>query len=63
MEYVCIFDDCDEVAKYALTARWPDGQEWRREVCLTHVTRGIHSLLDFREPEIGKPSLSMVPLV
>src|SRR4051794_29217274 len=41
--HMCVFDDCEATADYALTARWPDGQVWRRDVCLVHVARGIAS--------------------
>src|SRR5262245_26403771 len=36
----CVFDDCYEPADYELTATWPDGQVWTRQVCLVHTARG-----------------------
>ena len=62
MERVCVFDDCDEQAKYMLTARWPDGQFWRREVCAAHMSRGIESLHKFRGLGAGEPSITLVAL-
>jgi hypothetical protein len=58
IEHVCVFDDCEEVADYALTARWNDGQVWRREVCLVQMARGIKSLQDFRGVEAGEPIIT-----
>jgi hypothetical protein len=62
IEHICIFDDCEEVADYALTARWSDGQVWRREVCLVHMPRGIESLQKFRGPAAGEPIITQVAL-
>ena len=59
----CVFDDCDEVAAYSLTARWPDGHECKRNVCLVHTPRGIDSLKHFREPEDGEPVIAQVALM
>jgi hypothetical protein len=59
---VCIFDDCHEPADYRLTARWPDGKTWSRNVCLVHMTRGIESLQRFRAPEAGEPTISRASL-
>jgi hypothetical protein len=59
---VCIFDDCSDPADYRLTARWPDGKTWSRNVCLIHMTRGIESLQRFRPPEGGEPTISQVSL-
>jgi hypothetical protein len=56
----CIFDDCREDADGSLQARWPDGQVWRREVCLVHVARGIRSLQEFRGPDAGEPIITRV---
>ena len=58
----CIFDDCDELANYALTARWQDGQVRRREVCLVHRARGVQSLQAFRDDEAGEPTISQIAL-
>jgi hypothetical protein len=61
-QHQCVFDDCEAAADYALTARWPDGQLWRREVCLVHVSRGILSLQEFRGVEAGEPFITQVAL-
>lgn len=60
MEHVCSFDDCDELADYALTARRQDGQVWRRAVCLVHVARGMKSksLQEFRGQTVPKPRVT-----
>lgn len=63
MNETCIFDDCDEPAVYVLTARWPDGKVWKRNVCLIHTLPGIGSLKHFREPDAGEPSVTQVALV
>jgi len=47
---------------YALTARWADGQVWRRDVCLVHMARGIKSLQDFRPAEAGEPTITQFAL-
>jgi hypothetical protein len=59
----CVFDDCDEPAVDALTARWQDGYVWTRNVCLVHTPRGVDSLQHFREPEDGEPIVTQVALV
>jgi hypothetical protein len=59
---VCIFDDCGRPAEYRVTAHWLDGKSWSRDVCLTHMARGIESLEHFRSPDAGEPTITQVAL-
>jgi hypothetical protein len=59
---VCAFEDCDKPADYTLTARWPDHQVWSRDVCSTHLVRGIESLVTLRDVADGKPTMTLVVL-
>jgi hypothetical protein len=59
---VCIFDDCDRPAEYRVTARWPDGKTWSRNVCPGHMPRGVESLQRFRPPDAGEPTLTQAAL-
>jgi hypothetical protein len=40
-----VFDDCDEVADYALTTRWSDGQVWREVNATSDLTNAAGELV------------------